>query len=206
MVASASDAPQFGAFLGYSYVRFNPNTTALPSLNANGGDGQFEYRINHWVDAVVDAGAVTKGAWNGYSVDSTVPYVMAGPRFRYGKGRFQPFVHALFGGAYATSSTQIAVQGGQIVAPPSVSNPIAPAPPIVVNPNIPLSVRVVSSRSGFAMVAGGGLDIKLSKHVSFRPIGADYFLVRLPDFFNSTDTNRNNFRYTAGFNFLFGHE
>lgn len=54
------------------------------------------------------------------------------------------------------------------------------------------------------MFAGGGLDIKLSKHIGFRPIGADYFLTRSSTLFTGNDTNRNNFRYTAGITFMWG--
>ena len=54
------------------------------------------------------------------------------------------------------------------------------------------------------MMAGGGLDIKINKHMSFRPIGADYYLVRLPSLLTGDTTNRNNFRYSTGINFLFG--
>jgi hypothetical protein len=122
--------------------------------------------------------------------------------------RIQPFAQVLFGGGYATSSMQLDVVGAKIVAPPSVSHPTAP--PIDINPNMPLSVRVVSSRGGFAMLVGGGVDIKISKHVNFRPIGADYLLMRLPTLPNfiggSSRANWNNFRYTTGFNFTWGHE
>jgi hypothetical protein len=66
------------------------------------------------------------------------------------------------------------------------------------------------------MMAGGGLDIKLNKHVTFRPVEADYYLTRadhrvvdLANIANNTPivtgtSNRNNFRYAAGVNFLFG--
>jgi hypothetical protein len=54
------------------------------------------------------------------------------------------------------------------------------------------------------MLLGGGLDIKVSKHIALRPIGADYYLARLPSFVTGNDTNQNHFRYSAGINFLFG--
>jgi hypothetical protein len=54
------------------------------------------------------------------------------------------------------------------------------------------------------MLIGGGLDIKVGKHVSLRPIEADYYLARLPSFVTGSDTNKNHFRYSAGVNFLFG--
>jgi hypothetical protein len=68
----------------------------------------------------------------------------------------------------------------------------------------PLQATLETERTGFAMIVGGGLDIKISKQVAFRPIGADYYLTRLPSFVNGNDTNKNHFRYSAGINFIFG--
>jgi outer membrane protein OmpA-like peptidoglycan-associated protein len=56
------------------------------------------------------------------------------------------------------------------------------------------------------MTAGGGLDIRISKHVSFRPIGVDYYLTRLQNLRTANDNNQNNIRYSGGFNFWFGGE
>jgi len=196
LVAGATDWPVAEAFAGYNFVRFNPNSPFLPSLNANGGNGQFVYNVNKWIGGVFDAGAVTKGTINGFNVDATVVNFVAGPRFTYfNHSRFRPFVQALFGGAYTTASAQINLING-------VASTLPPG--FVLPPNVPISARLVASRTGFAMLAGGGLDIKINKHMSFRPIGADYYLVRLPSFLTGNDTNHNNFRYSAGVNFLFG--
>jgi hypothetical protein len=54
------------------------------------------------------------------------------------------------------------------------------------------------------MTAGGGLDIKINKHLSFRPIGLDYYMTRLQNLRTQDDNNQNNLRYTTGFNFTFG--
>jgi opacity protein-like surface antigen len=194
-VAAASDVPTAETFLGYNFVRFNPNSF-IPSFNANGGNGQFAYNFNKWIGGVVDLGAVTKGSLGGLTVDSTIVNFVAGPRVTmHNHSRFTPFVQVLFGGAYATSSTQITLL--------PTTGPVLPGG-IVLNPNIPVSARLNASRTGFAMLAGGGLDIKVSKNISFRPIGADYYLTRLPRFLTGNDTNINNFRYSAGVNFLFG--
>ena len=87
----------------------------------------------------------------------------------------------------------------------------------VSNPSLPFQARITGSNSGFALLAGGGLDIRISKHVSFRPVEVDYYLTRashleaeLANIANNTpvvtggNSNRNNFRYAAGVNFLFG--
>jgi hypothetical protein len=212
LVASATDATKYEVFAGYSFVRFNPNSDCsasncgsfLPNFNSNGGDGQFVYNVFKDFGVALDVGAVTKGTLNQTAIDTTVLNFVAGPRYtyRHHDSRFQPFVQALFGGAYSTASTQVSILGGEIVTPHL---------PQIVLSNLPITTRLVASRTGFAMLAGGGLDIKINKHMTFRPIGADYYLIRLPDFLTQNlpghnHHNANNFRYTAGVNFLFGKE
>ena len=108
-----------------------------------------------------------------------------------------PFAQALFGGARATSSTTVTVLPGGIIFPPVG---------LLVPPGTlqPVDATLRAERTGCAMLIGGGLDIKVGKHVALRPIGADYYLVRLPNFVTGNDTNKNHFRYSAGVNFLFG--
>jgi hypothetical protein len=114
--ATAEDVPQMEAFLGYNYVRFNPNSIFFPSFNANGGGGQFVYNFNRWIGGVGDISAVTAGSVGGLGIDSTVVNFVAGPRFTYrNESRFQPFGQVLFGGAYSTASlpvTAAIVPGG----------------------------------------------------------------------------------------------
>lgn len=195
-IAAATDWPSMETFLGYNFVRFNPNSGYLPSFNANGGGGQFVYNVTPWIGGVFDMGAVTKGTLNQTPVDITVLNFVAGPRVTFhNHSRFLPFAQVLFGGAYSTASTPITlIPGTTNVFPPGV----------ILNPLQPLQARINASNTGFAMMAGGGLDIKLSKHVAFRPIGVDYYLTRLPSLLTGNTSNRNNFRYSAGVNFLFG--
>jgi hypothetical protein len=58
------------------------------------------------------------------------------------------------------------------------------------------------------MLGGGGLDIKVSRRIYFRPFEASYYLARLPNWNPSIGNyfSRNNFRYSAGVAFLFGGE
>jgi hypothetical protein len=198
-VLSATDEPRMETFLGYNYVRFNPGShnNIVPSFNGNGGSAQFVYNIRHYVGLAVEAGAVTNGSLLGGALDTTTTHFVAGPRFsRNVHSRWMPYVEALFGGARTSSSAQIsAIQvGGPIV------NPLAGFP------GTPISARVdITGGTHFAMLVGGGLDIKLDKHIAFRPFGFDYYLTRVPSFLNPGDnTNRNNWRYMAGVNFLFG--
>jgi Outer membrane protein beta-barrel domain len=196
--AAATDWQQYEVYLGYDFVRFNPNSGFIPSFNANGGGGQFVYNFNKWIGAAVDLSGVTKGTLNGFGVDTTVASFTAGPRFTWNHGgRWVPYGQVLFGGAYATTSTAIGVL-------PLVDGAVLP-PGIILPPGVPFSGRLGASNTGFAMLAGGGLDIKISKHVYFRPFEASYFLTRIPSFLtNGNTTNRNNFRYSGGVNFMFG--
>lgn len=195
-VASATDWSRMETFLGYNFVRFNPNSGYAPSFNANGGSGQFVYNVTPWIGGVVDIGAVNNGTLNQFSVDTTVMDFVAGPRFTFhNRSRFQPYAQALFGGAYSTTSTPITVfPTTGAVFPPGV----------IVNPNEPISARLHASNTGFAMLVGGGLDIRLNKHVAFRPFEASYYLTRIPSLLTGNISNRNNFRYATGVNFLFG--
>ncbi len=192
LVAGATDVPKMETFLGYNYVRFNPNSDVFPSFNANGGGGQFVYNFNKWIGAAVDLGAVTRGSFDNFNVDATVINFVAGPRITYhNHSRFTPFGQVLFGGAYSTASAEVTLLGGAVI------------PPGTILPS-PVTARVNASNTGFAMMAGGGLDIKVSKHIALRPIGADYYLTRIPSLLTGDTSNRNNFRYSAGINFLIG--
>jgi opacity protein-like surface antigen len=210
-VAAAADSAMAEAFLGYNWVRFSPNTNVpgagLPSFNLNGGNAQLVFHFHRDVSLVLDVGAVHAGSvfniansvsTNNPGVDHTLTNFVLGPRYTaHWHKRLMPFAQALFGGANATSSTSVQLLQGGIIWPP---------PGLIVPPGTlqPVDATLRADRTGFAMLVGGGLDIKVSKHVAFRPIGADYYLARLPNFLTGNDVNRNHFRYSAGVNFLFG--
>jgi hypothetical protein len=56
-------------------------------------------------------------------------------------------------------------------------------------------------QSHFAMTTGGGIDVKVSRHLSIRPVQAEYFLTKIPD---GLHNRQNNFRFGAGIVFRFG--
>ena len=60
---------------------------------------------------------------------------------------------------------------------------------------------VLGSKTAFAMTAGGGIDVTVSRHFAVRPVQAEYFLTKFPD---GADNRQNNFRYSAGLVFRFG--
>jgi hypothetical protein len=57
--------------------------------------------------------------------------------------------------------------------------------------------------NNFAMTAGGGIDFKVSKHVSVRPVQAEYFMTKLPDGLNN---RQDNLRVGAGIVLRLGRE
>jgi len=188
LVATATDYGQMDTFLGYTFTRFS-SSSMLPSYNANGGSAQWAYNFNKWFSGVVDAGAVTSCCIGGQKtfdlvdVNRTVVNILGGPRVTLRSGRrWKPYVQALFGGAYANAS--------------------APAVGVGSLPNS--FPRDITTSWGFAMTAGGGLDIKVSKHVYLRPVQAEYFLNRVQSFQGFGKETWNNFRYSAGVNFTYG--
>lgn len=196
-VVQATEIPKFETYLGYDYIRFNLDSPFVPNFNGNGGSAQFLYNFNKWAGVAFDAGAVNKGGFSDTLADTTVIHFCAGPQVTFhNHSHFTPFIHALFGGAYSTTSIGLTA----IPVVPPVVNPLVTTPGVA----LPLSVRVGTANTDFAMLIGGGFDIKLSKRVAFRPVSADYFLTRLPSLVTGDTTNRNNWRLSAGFNFMFG--
>ena len=57
--------------------------------------------------------------------------------------------------------------------------------------------------NNLAMTAGGGIDFKVSRHVSLRPVQAEYFMTKLPD---SLNNRQDNLRLGAGVVFRLGRE
>ena len=57
--------------------------------------------------------------------------------------------------------------------------------------------------NNFAMTAGGGIDFKVSRHVSVRPVQAEYFMTKIPDGLNN---RQNNLRLGAGVVLRLGRE
>ena len=185
LTAAAADSPGFEAYFGYDWVKFNPDATAIPSFTADGGSAQLVYNFYKGIGLTFDAGAVTKDTFSGV-FNNRQTHFLIGPRYGFhNHSRFTPFGEILFGGADASVSTSI-------VEAPTV----LPSTAITVPDNV--SARLTASRTSFAMMAGGGLDIRLSKHFTYRLFDADYFLTRPISFISGENVNKNNLRVTTG--------
>ena len=88
----------------------------------------------------------------------------------------QPFGEVLFGAAHTNAYATIAdVETGTVTSGSGNNN-------------------------GFAMAAGGGIDIKINKNFSVRPVEVDYLLTRFSaNHIAGYTANQNNFRYVGGF-------
>lgn len=57
------------------------------------------------------------------------------------------------------------------------------------------------SVTAFGMTAGGGIDVRVSRHIVIRPAQAEYFLT---EFFDGNNNRQNNFRFSTGIVLRFG--
>lgn len=199
LTAAAQDVPRGGVFLGYTYTRMN-SATNVPAFSANGAGGQFALNFNKWFSAVADIGAVHNGNIGGHGLDTTLTNFLFGPRLSLHYSRITPYFNILFGGVYGATSVPITLPPGTVIVPPSV-NPLSTT---TTNLSSATAVRASADQTAFAMTTGGGLDIKINRWVSFRPVGLDYYMTRLQNLRSANDNNQHNLRYTTGFNFTFG--
>jgi flagellar motor protein MotB len=185
-------------FFGYTYTRVN-SATNVPAFSANGGSGQFAVNANKWFSIVADIGAVHNGNIHNLNLDTTLTNFLFGPRITPVRtSRVRPFFDILFGGVHGSTSAAVAgLLNNASQLPAGVPTP---------TPGQPVTLRAVAAQTAFAMTVGGGLDIKISHHVSFRPVNLDYYLMRLQNLRSLNDNNQHALRYSTGFNFTFGGE
>ena len=189
--ATAADIPGFETYFGFDWVKVNPDTADIPSFNADGDSAQFVYNFEKGFGVAFDVGAVTKDTLKGIFTNKQSHFLI-GPRYGfYNHSRFTPFGEVLFGVANASVSTDI-------LQVPTVF----PASSITLPDNV--SASLTASRTSFAMMAGGGLDIRLTKHITYRLFDADYFLSRPVSLLTHENVNKNNVRLTTGVNFTWG--
>lgn len=189
--AWAQEQPKVEISVDYSFVRFNPDKNFnTQSHNLNGGGGSFTYNFNQWFGVkaelfgygastskfVIPAGNALVPAGGTFTVSGNMFTYLFGPQLKYRAKKWQPFVHALFGGAYSNTYANLFTAAGAAGAAPG--------------------------RNAFAMSLGGGLDIPVTKMIAIRPFQIDYLLTRFGN--PVTTTNQNNFRYAGGITFYLG--
>jgi hypothetical protein len=167
LVALAQDAPKVEIFGGYSYL--NPND----GDDLHGWNASVTGNVNKWFGIKSDFSGYYEGynTVGGAKVRVSDHFFLAGGQFTYrGNDRVQPFAHVMAGTVLLRAKT----------------NRICSA----TTAGCVSEVRV--SDSGFAMVLGGGVDVKIAKALAARLIQADYVYVRNDGF------NNHGFRLSTG--------
>jgi outer membrane immunogenic protein len=156
----------------YNYVRSNLPAGGCGCFALNGGSGWVAFNFSRSLGIVGEIASQGASKISGSGADLTLTSFLAGPRYhRTMAGHFGPFVQVLLGGAHAGGS-------------------LAPG-----SPELP------GSANAFAMIAGGGFDIGLTRHIALRAFEADYYLTR---FDNGVNDHQNNLRIAAGVIIRFG--
>jgi len=203
---AAQDIPKAEVYMGYGFLRFNPSG-AVNAFSANGGLGSFQFNINNHFGIVGELGGFHNGALSVASgptrqPDQTSFTYLFGPRVFLNKaGVVSPFFEFLAGGFHNSRSFSV---------PDTLLPRPVPIPPgVTVSPGIPNTV-FRSTQNAAALLLGGGVDIRLSRLIAFRPIEVDYLPTHFSPFnipglgqINST-TWQNNLRYSAGVTLRFG--
>jgi outer membrane immunogenic protein len=160
------DAARVEVGLDYNYVRANGPPGGCGCFSMNGGNAWIGLPLGHHFSGVAEFSGEYAGNVNATGADLTLYSYLFGPRYTLGESsRFRPFGQMLIGGAHATGTFQPSASGGS------------------------------GSSNAFAMVAGGGLDVGVTRHFALRAIEADYYMTR---FQNGANGHQNNLRISAG--------
>jgi outer membrane protein OmpA-like peptidoglycan-associated protein len=183
--------PKVEWFLGYSFWRSVPASFSNRMGYLHGGSTSIAYNLNRYVGLVADFGGYDNSRLTLFNPNGTVTVHSGGSAYTYAFGprlsyrryeKFTPFVEALFGGAYATSVTISGCTGTPACTP-------------------------LGSDNAFTTLLGGGVDVKISRHVALRLFDADFLLTH---FRNPISTNglergwQTNVRLSTGVVFRFG--
>ncbi|MGO9403464.1 MAG: outer membrane beta-barrel protein [Terriglobales bacterium] len=164
-------ASRFEAYGGYYYVRFNVNASAAGGAPSETFNGNGG-GVQLQYNATNWLGVV--GDMAGYGATATTNGALVGGAFSYLLGPRVNFRHGKVAPFVQTLVGGIWTTAG---------------------------IGRSGSENNFAMTAGGGLDFKVSKHLSIRPIEAEYFMTKIPDGLNN---RQDNLRLGAGIVVLLG--
>jgi len=186
--------PKVELFLGYTHFGTVSNDTVLGNrmVGLNGGSASVAFNLNRYIGLVADVGGYDDSQLQLTGTGANEPLVvnssgtaytfLFGPRFSFrNASRFTPFAQVLVGGVHASDVTISGCTG----------TPCTPLP----------------AQTALAMTAGGGLDIRLTRHFSIRAVQAEYMMTRFADVaYGSTGaaTTQNDLRLSSGLLIGFG--
>lgn len=170
-VSLAGDPAPVEISLSYDVVHTNANPAQCGCFFMNGGSTEVAFHVYRWFSAVADLTGGRAARVNGGPQGLSLVAFTAGPRFTYPvKTRYAPFVQALFGAAHGFDSY------------------------------FPVASGSTGAANSFALLLGGGLDIRMKPYLAIRPVQADYLLTQLP---NGINDRQNSLRLGAGLVFRF---
>jgi hypothetical protein len=165
LVANAQQSHPVQIGASYTYL----HTNILPGCNCfsmNGGDAQATVGLNRQFKAVAEAGATNRG---GITPDG---YTLTQVNYAFGLRYFplptlklRPFGETLFGGAHALGS-------------------LAPG-----------NNAIGGSSNAIVLLAGGGVELRLTRALVLQPARIDY---ELTNFHNNQQNRQNDVRLSAG--------
>jgi len=159
IVKAQEQASKLEAYGGYYYVRFNVNASAAGGGPAESFNGNGG---GGQLEYNTNNWLGVVGDLAGYGATATTNGALVGGAFTYLFGPRVNFRHGK-----VTPFVQALFGGIYTTA----------------------GIGTSASENNFAMTAGGGIDVKVSKHVSVRPIQAEYFMTKIPDNLNNRQDN-----------------
>jgi outer membrane protein OmpA-like peptidoglycan-associated protein len=175
--SAGDEYPAADVFIGYSFIRFNPNVGgAKEKFNLHGATGAIAGNVNRWFSLVADFGA--------YRIRDLPPGIsgsaytfLFGPQFSHRGERWTPFAHALFGAARLADIQATTIPSGSAFFNRSFNE------------------------NSFATALGVGVDGNFNKHIGVRIFQAEYLITKFTD---GKDNKQNNLRLSAGLVLHFG--
>jgi peptidoglycan-associated lipoprotein len=169
----ATEKPHPDLAIQYDYLRSNAPPSGCGCFNLNGGSATFAWPVKTGRFALAgDIGVSHAGSIANANIDANQELTLStftfGGRYtpRFHHSRFQPFAQVLAGFAHASGSL---VEGNS----PSASD----------------------AGAAFAGNFGGGVDLRGTRHFSFRLVEADYLITT---FDNGGNNHQNNLRLSGG--------
>ncbi len=177
-MAGEQGTPAAELFAGYSYLRFNPRVNGTSqTFDNHGGTASIAGNINNWFGVVADFGFYKVSGDLQPGSSGTAQTYLFGPRFSHRGERWTPFASALFGAARMSVDSSTPITGSSNFFNNTVH------------------------QNAFASAFGAGFDYKLTKHVAWRVVQAEYLITKFKD---GNDNFQNNLRLASGLVFRFG--
>jgi opacity protein-like surface antigen len=189
---SGANTPRIEWFLGYSFWRAMPTSPSNRMSYLHGGSTSVAYNFNRYLGLVADFGGYDDSRLTLFNPAGSETLDASGSAYTYAFGprlsyrrfdRFTPFAQVLFGGTYATSVTISGCTGVTAVCTP------------------------LGSDNAFALMAGVGFDIRITRHIALRPFEGDFLLTDFKNPLSASGQTRgwqDNVRFSTGIVFRFG--